>query len=73
MNTQLHAVTDRIGRPIRVFISAGHISDYTGARVLAGRLPAAGWLLGPFRDLAPQDPIGRRIVDMMPTDSAKTL
>ena len=46
MNTKLHAVTDSIGRPIRFFITAGQVSDYTGARALVGSLPAAEWLLG---------------------------
>jgi len=46
MNTKLHAVTDAIGRPIRFFITAGQVSDYTGARALVSSLPAADWLLG---------------------------
>ncbi len=46
MNTKLHAVTDSVGRPIRFFISAGQVSDYTGARALVNSLPAADWLLG---------------------------
>ncbi len=29
MNTKLHAVTDTIGRPIRCFMTAGQVSDYT--------------------------------------------
>ncbi len=45
MNTKLHAVTDTIGRPIRVFITPGQVSDYTGARALVSGLPAAGCLL----------------------------
>jgi len=45
MNTKLHAVTDTLGRPIRVFMSAGQVSDYTGAAALLGSLPAAQWLL----------------------------
>ncbi|PZX09914.1 hypothetical protein LX81_04363, partial [Palleronia aestuarii] len=45
MNTKLHAITDSIGRPIRFFITAGQVSDYTGARALVGSLPAADWLL----------------------------
>ena len=32
MNTKLHAVTDAEGRPIRFFMTAGQVSDYTGAR-----------------------------------------
>ena len=46
MNTKLHAVTDKIGRPIRFFMTAGQVSDYTGARALVSSLPAADWLLG---------------------------
>ena len=34
MNTKLHAVTDTRGRPIRLFITAGQVSDYTGAVAL---------------------------------------
>ncbi|WP_300075177.1 transposase, partial [uncultured Ruegeria sp.] len=32
--------------PIRFFISAGPVSDYTGARALVNSLPWADWLLG---------------------------
>tara|TARA_R100000750_G_scaffold62842_1_gene58474 strand:+ start:4773 stop:5162 length:390 start_codon:yes stop_codon:yes gene_type:complete len=46
MNTKLHAVTDASGRPIRFFITAGQVSDYTGARALVSGLPSADWLLG---------------------------
>jgi len=46
MNTKLHAITDTNGRPIRFFISAGQISDYTGAAALLGDMPKAQWLLG---------------------------
>ncbi len=45
MNTKLHAVTDAIGRPIRFFMTAGEVRDYTGARALVNNLPAAEWLL----------------------------
>lgn len=40
MNTKLHAVTDADGRPIRFFMTAGQVSDYTAA-VLLGGLPKA--------------------------------
>jgi transposase len=50
MNTKLHAVTDAEGRPIRFFMTAGQVSDYTGAagqftkgRVAAGPL---SWFAG---------------------------
>ena len=46
MNTKLHAVTDSMGRPIRLFITAGQVSDYIGARALCGSLPTVDWLLG---------------------------
>ena len=45
MNTKLHAVTDAEGRPIRFYITAGQVSDYTGAADLLGSLPKAEWLL----------------------------
>ena len=46
MNTKLHAVTDAKGRPLRFFMSAGQVSDYTGAAALLSDLPKADWLLG---------------------------
>ena len=45
MNTKLHAVTDTSGRPIRLFITAGQVSDYPGAAALINSLPEADWLL----------------------------
>lgn len=45
MNTNLHAVTDTSGRPARLFITAGQVSDYTGAAALMNGLPKAEWLL----------------------------
>lgn len=46
MNTKLHAVTDANGRPISLFMTAGQVSDYTGAAALLDSLPKAQWLLG---------------------------
>ena len=46
MNTKLHAVTDTIGRPIQFFMTAGQVSDYTGARAMVSGLPPADWLCG---------------------------
>lgn len=46
MNTKPHAVTNAKGRPIRVFLSAGQASDYTGAAALLSDLPKSDWLLG---------------------------
>lgn len=45
MNTKLHAVTDTSGRSIRLFITAGQVSDYTGTAALMNGLPKAEWLL----------------------------
>jgi IS5 family transposase len=45
MNTKLHAVTDAKGRPIRFFMSAGQVSDHTGAAALLDSLPQADWFL----------------------------
>ncbi len=41
----MHAVTDAVGRPIRMFLSGGQTSDYIGARALVGGLPKAETLL----------------------------
>ncbi len=46
MNTKLHAITDANGRPLSFFMTAGQISDYTGAAALLDDLPKAQWLLG---------------------------
>ena len=46
MNTKLHAATDTIGRPIRFFMTAGQVSDFTGAGALVSSLPEADWPLG---------------------------
>ncbi len=45
MNTKLHAVTDRQGRPVRLFVTAGQVSDYTGALAIQSRFPQADWLI----------------------------
>ena len=45
LNTKLHAITDAKGRPLRFFMTAGQVSDDTGAAALLGSLPAAEWLL----------------------------
>ena len=46
MNTKLHAVSDANGRPLSFFMTAGQVSDYTGAAALLDELPKAQWLLG---------------------------
>ncbi|MFC0570059.1 IS5 family transposase, partial [Gluconobacter japonicus] len=45
MNTKLHAITDQNGRPLSFFMTAGQVSDYTGASALLDSLPAAQWML----------------------------
>ena len=45
MNTKLHAVTDARGRPMRFFMTASQVSDYTGAAALLSSLPKADRLL----------------------------
>jgi transposase len=45
MNTTPRAVTDAEGRPIRFFMTAGQVSDYTSAAALLGSLKTAEWLL----------------------------
>lgn len=45
MTTKRHAVADTNARPIGFFMSAGPVSDYTGAAALLSSLPTAGWLL----------------------------
>jgi len=51
MNTKLHAITDAEGRPIRFYMTAGQVSDYTGAAALLGSLPNA--ILKFFRQTVP--------------------
>lgn len=46
MNTKLHAICDSQGRPIDMFVTAGQVSDYVGARALLSGLPKVKWLLG---------------------------
>ena len=46
MNTKLHAICDSKGRPLNLFVTAGQVSDYIGARALLGSLPNVEWLLG---------------------------
>ncbi len=45
LNSKLHAVCDSRGRPVRLLLTAGQISDYEGARTLLPDLPAARFLL----------------------------
>jgi len=46
MNTKLHAICDSQGRPLNLFVTAGQVSDYIGARALLSSLPEVDWLLG---------------------------
>ena len=46
MNTKLHAICDSQGRPLDLFVTAGQVSDYIGARALLSGLPNVKWLLG---------------------------
>src|SRR3546814_15326779 len=61
MNTKLHAVTGANGRPISLFMTAGQVSDYTGAAALLDSLPKAQWMLADQGDDADwfRDEIGR--------------
>jgi len=45
-NTRLHAICDSQGRPLNLFVTAGQVSDYIGARALLSSLPDVDWLLG---------------------------
>ena len=38
-------MTDAKGRPLKFFMTAGQVSDYTGAAALLGSLPAAEWMI----------------------------
>ena len=46
MNTKLHAIADANGRPLSFFMTAGQVSDYTGAAALLDDMLGAQWLLG---------------------------
>jgi transposase len=46
INTKLHAICDSRGRPLDLFVTAGQVSDYIGARALLSTLPDVDWLLG---------------------------
>ncbi len=46
MNTKLHAICDSQGRPLNLFVTAGQVTDYIGARALLSSLPDVDWLLG---------------------------
>ncbi|BCA61322.1 transposase [Sphingomonas sp. HMP9] len=46
MNIKLHAVGGANQRPLSFFMTAGQVSDYTGAAALLNDLPKAQRLLG---------------------------
>ena len=46
MNTKLYAIANANGRPLSFFMTAGQVSDYTGAAALLNDLPKAQRLLG---------------------------
>ena len=46
LNTKLHAICDNQGRPLNLFVTAGQVSDYIGARALRDSLTDVDWLLG---------------------------
>ena len=46
MNTKLYAICDSHGRPLDLFVTAGQVSDYIGARALLSGFPDVDWLLG---------------------------
>ncbi len=46
MNTKLRAICDSKGRPLNLFVTAGQVSDYIGAKALLSSLPNVDWLLG---------------------------
>ena len=45
MTTKPHAVTEGNGRPVHFFITAGQVSDYTGAAAVTNGRPEANWVL----------------------------
>lgn len=46
MNSKLHAVCDQAGRPVRLLLTAGQVSDHKGAKALLPDLPPAKHLIG---------------------------
>lgn len=46
MNTKFHAICDSKGRPLSLFMTAGQVSDYIGARALLSNLSDVDWLRG---------------------------
>ena len=76
MNTKLHAIADANGRPLSFFMTAGQVSDYTGAAALLSSLPPtkalladrgydADWLRGALAD--------RKIAACIPSKSNRKI
>ncbi len=64
MNTKLHAVTDANGRPISFFMTAGQVSDYTGAAALLDGLPTKHngcWVTGAMMPTGSAMPCRKRV------------
>ncbi|MDR0679635.1 MAG: transposase [Puniceicoccales bacterium] len=49
LNSKLHAVCDGLGRPVRLLLIAGNVSDIVGAGELLKDLPEASYLLADKR------------------------
>jgi len=45
LNSKRHAVCDGHSRPVVMLLSEGHMSDYTGAKLMRNVLPSAKCLL----------------------------
>lgn len=45
MNIKLHATCDSQGRPLKLFMTLGQVSDFISARALVISLPKVKWLL----------------------------
>ncbi|MDX8355420.1 IS5 family transposase [Cognatiyoonia sp. IB215182] len=45
-NAKLHAACHSKGRPLNLFLTAGQVRQYIGARALLNSLPDVDWLLG---------------------------
>ncbi len=46
LNTKLRAICDSQWRPISLFVTAGQVSHYIGARALLSSISDVDWLLG---------------------------
>jgi hypothetical protein len=74
MNSNLHAVGDANGRPLSFFMTAGQVSDYTGAAALLDDLLKAQRLLGDRgsdADWFPLSPCSRSIARCYGTTSTR--